>query len=69
MKLCRALKLLLPPSARIFEDDIIFQLKNIIFGLVNKAKDHIERDHQSGMIISKMYAGVTDFCQSQTLQV
>ena len=48
---------------------IIFQLKNIIFGLVNKAKDHIERDHQDGVIISKMYADVTDFSQSQTLQV
>ena len=60
MKLWRALKLLVPLSARIFEDDIIFQLKKIIFGLINKAKDCIERDHQDGMIISKNYAGVAD---------
>ena len=61
MTLWRDLKLSVTPLAHLCENYIIFQMINIIAGLANKSDDYIERDHQDGMKISRIYADITDF--------
>ena len=36
------------PSVHLFEDHIVYQMKNIVDGLADKSEDHIERGHQDG---------------------
>ena len=46
MLMWRELKILVTPSARLFEDYIVYQMENIVGGLADKSEDHIERSHQ-----------------------
>ena len=52
------------PSAHLFEDHILYQMKNIEGGLVDKSEDHIEVAHQVGKRNERKYCGVTNFIQS-----
>ena len=45
MILWRKLKMPVTPSAHLFEDHILYQMKNIDCGLADKSEDHIERAH------------------------
>ena len=62
-------KLSVTPSARLFEDHIIYQMKNIISGIAYKTEDHIERAHHDRMKRSRRYSVIADFIQSQKSQV
>ena len=44
-------------------------MENIVGGLANKSKDHIERAHQDGKRSERKYCGVTNFQQSQISQL
>ena len=46
--LWRGLKLPVIPSARLFEDHIVYQMENIVGGLADKSKEFIEKAHQDG---------------------
>ena len=59
------LKIPVTPSAHLFEDHIVYQMKNIVGGLADKSEDHIERGHQDGKGSERKYCGVTNFQQSQ----
>ena len=48
MLLQRGLKIPVTPSARLFEDYIVYQIKNIVGGLADKSKESIEKSHQDG---------------------
>ena len=69
MLLWRKLKLSVTPSAHLFENHILYQMKNIDCGLADKSKDHIERAHQDGERSERKYCGVTNFQQSQISQL
>ena len=69
MILWRKLKILVTPSAHLFEDHIVYQMKNIDGGLADKSEDHIERAHQDGKRSERKYCGVANFQQSQISQL
>ena len=48
MLMWREVKLPVTPSAHLFEDHIVYHMKNIVGGLADKSEDHIERAHQDG---------------------
>ena len=64
MLLQRKLKIPETPSAHLFEDHIVYQMKNIVGDLADKSEDHIERAHQDGKCSERKYCGVTNFQQS-----
>ena len=68
MLLWRKLKIPVTPSAHLFEDHILYQMKNIAGGLADKSEDYIERAHQDGKRSEKKICGVTKFQQSQISQ-
>ena len=43
------------PSAHLFDDHIVHQMKHIGGGVANKSEDHIERDHQDGKYNERLY--------------
>ena len=47
MVLWRELKLHVTPSARLFEDQIVYQMKNMVGGLADKSEDYFERYYQN----------------------
>ena len=57
------------PSAHLFEDHIVHQMKNDVGGLADKSEDHIERSHQDGKQSERIYCGLTNFKQSQISQI
>ena len=63
------IKIPVTPSAHLFEDHIVHQIENIIGGLADKSEDHIERAHQDGKRIERIYCGLTNFKQSQVSQL
>ena len=69
MLMWRKLKIPVTPSAHLFKDYIVYQMENIIEGLADKSEDHIERVHQDGKRIERIYYGVTSFKQSQVSQL
>ena len=46
-------------SVHLFQDHIVYQMKNINGGLVDKSEDHIERVHQDSKRSERKYCGVT----------
>ena len=69
MLLWRKLKIPVTSSAHLFEDHIVYQMKNIIGGLADKNEDHIERAHQDSKRSEIKYCGVVSFRQSQIFQL
>ena len=69
MLLWRKLKIPVTPSAHLFEDNIVYQMKNIVGCLADKSEDHIERAHQDNKRSERKYCGVTIFQQSQISQL
>ena len=69
MLMWRELKILVIPSAHLFEVHIVCQMKNIVGGLADKSEDHIDRAHQDGKRIEQIYCGLTNFKQSQVSQL
>ena len=69
MLLWGKLKIPVTPSAHLFEDRIVYQMKNIVGGLADKSEDHTERDHQDGKRSERKYCGVTNLQQSQISQL
>ena len=69
MILWRKLEMPVTPSAHLFEDHILYQMKNIDCGLADKSEDHIERAHQDGKRSERKYCGVVNFQQSQISQL
>ena len=65
----RKLKIPVTPSTHLFEDHIVYQIENIVGGLADKSKDHIEWAHQDGKRIERIYCGVTNCKQSQVSQL
>ena len=65
----RKLKISVTSSAHLFEDHIVYQMKDIVGGLVDKSEDHIERAHQDGKRSEIKFCGVTNFQQSQISQL
>ena len=61
MLLWKELKLPVTPSAHLFEDHIVYQMENIVSGLVDKREDHIERANQDGKRSERIYYGSTNF--------
>ena len=57
------------PSAHLFENHIVYQMENVVGGLANKSKDHIEGSHQDGKLSEIIYCGLTNFKQSQDSQL
>lgn len=55
MELCRKLWLPVTLSAYLFEDFIVNQIENNVSKLVNKIKDHIEKNNQDGIGFIKRY--------------
>ena len=53
MLLWRKLKLSVTPSAHLFEDHIVYQMKNIVGGWADKSEDYIKRTHQEGKLSEK----------------
>ena len=69
MLLWRKFKMPITPFAHLFEDYIVYQMKNIVGGLADKSEDHIESAHQDGKCSVRKYCGVTNFQQSQISQL
>ena len=69
MKLLRELKLPVTPSAHLLEDHILKQMITIKGGIADKTEDHIERRYQVGKCFDQRNKCVTNFTQSQTLQI
>ena len=69
MLLWRELKLPVISSARLFEDHIVYQMRNIVEGLADKSEDHTERAHQDGKRSERIYCGLINFKQSQVSQL
>ena len=69
ISLRRELKLPVTPSTHLFEDHIVYQMKNIVGGLADKSEDHIERTHQDGKHSERIYCGLINFNQSQISQI
>ena len=65
MLLWRVLKLHVTSYAHLFEDHIVYQMENIVEGLADKSEDCIERAHQDGKRIERIYCGLTTFIQYQ----
>ena len=63
------MKIIVTPSAHLFEDHIVYQMKNIVGGMADKSEDHIERAHQDGKRSLRKYYGVTNFQQSQNFSI
>ena len=63
------MKIPVTPSAHLFKDYIVYQMENIIGGLADKSEDHIERAHQDGKRIERIYCGLTNFKQYQVSQL
>ena len=55
MLMWRELKILIIPSARLFEVHIVCQMENIVGGLADKSEDHIEGAYQDGKRIKLIY--------------
>ena len=69
MILWRELKIPVTSSVHLLEDHILNQMITIKGGISDKSEDHIERSHQVGKRFDQQYTCVTDFTQSQTLQI
>ena len=69
MLLWRDLKLLVTPSAYLFEDHMLNQMSSIEDDISDKTEDRIEVSHQAGKRLERRYKDVTDFTQSQTSQI
>ena len=69
MLLREELKLPVTPSAHLFEDHIVYQMENIVGGLADKGKDHIEGSQQDGKRSKSIYCGLNNFNQSQVSQL
>ena len=69
MLLWRKLKIPVTPSAHLFEDHIVYQMKNIVVGLADKSEDHIEKAHQDGKCSGRIYCRLKFFKQSQVSQL
>ena len=69
MLLWRELKLPVTPSAHLFEDHIVHQMKNIGGGLADKSENYIERACQNGKRSERIYCGLINFKQSQISQI
>ena len=65
----RELKITVTPSAHLFEDHIVYQMENIVGGLADKIEDRLERAHQNGKRIGRIYYGLTNFKQSLVSQL
>ena len=63
------MKIFVTLSANLFEDHIVYRMKNIVGGLADKSEDHIERAHQDGKRSERKYCEVTNFQQSQISQL
>ena len=48
-------------SAHLFEDHIMYQIKNIVGGLADKSEDRIERAHQDSKRSERIYCGLIKF--------
>ena len=44
-----------------FEDHIVYQMKNIVGGLAGKGEDRVERTHQDGKRSERIYCGLINF--------
>ena len=51
------------------EDHILNQMSSIEGGIADKIEDYIERSHEVGKRLERMYQCVTDFTQSQSSQI
>ena len=65
MLLWRKLKIPVTPSAHLFEDHIVYQMKNIVGGLADRCEDHIKRAHQDGkgskkILLSNKFSTITN---------
>ena len=69
MLLWRELRLPVTPSVHLFEDHIVYEMKNIVRGLADKSKDHIEIAHQDDKRNERIYCGLINFQQSQSSQL
>ena len=69
MLMWREFKIPVTPSTHLFEDHIVYQMKNIVGGLADKSEDHIERAHQYDKRSERKYCGVTHFQQSRISQL
>ena len=65
----RELKLQVTPSDYLLEDHILNQMSSVEGGIANNTEDHIEKSHQVGKRLERIYQCVTDFTQSQTSQI
>ena len=65
----RELRLPVTPSVHLFEDHIVYEMKNIVRGLADKSKDHIEIAHQDDKRNERIYCGLINFQQSQSSQL
>ena len=61
MLLWRELKLPVLPSAHLFEDYIVYQMKDIVGGLADKREYHIKRAHKYGKRSESINCGLTKF--------
>ena len=69
MLMWRKLKIHVTPSAHLFEDHIVYQMEHIVEGLADKSEDHIERAHQDGKGIERIYCRLKNVKQSQVSQL
>ena len=69
MLLWRKLKIPATPSPHLFENNIVYQMKNIDGGLANRSDDHVERAHKDSKRSERKCCGVTNFQQSQIFQL
>ena len=55
------MKIPVTPSAHLFDDQIVYQMKNIFGGSTDKSEYRIKRAHQDGKRSGRKYCGVTNF--------
>ena len=65
----RESKIPVTPSVHLFEDHIVYQMKNIDGELANKGEEHITKSYQDGKRSERIYCGLTNFQQSQIYQL
>ena len=65
----RELKLQVTPSDYLLEDHILNQMSSVEGDIADNTEDHIDKSHQVGKGLERIYQCVTDFTQSQTSQI
>ena len=65
----KRLNLPVTPSTTLFEDRIVYQMKDIAGGLAHKSEDHTERGYQGAKSSERIYCELPKFSTVSNLTI